>query len=196
MDTCHRWSGEAAAAKTPAGSAGPKPAGGREEGLAAHPGVGHMENGQHSGGNGVAEAGWIADDGAGEERGICLRFKGCVCTRPLPGLRTPAGSAPCRLPAASPSIRRSPACGLPRSAAGPSPPAAAAQRRLARAAGAGQVQPVAAKGGFAVPLATHAGGRRGRSRLCLVGLCLPAAAVPGAARFAAGRGGCGGAGRA
>ncbi|XP_010577876.1 PREDICTED: uncharacterized protein LOC104839336 [Haliaeetus leucocephalus] len=68
MDTCHRWSGEAAAAKTPAGSAGPKPAGGREEGLAAHPSAGHMENGQHGGGNGVAEAGRVADDGAGEER--------------------------------------------------------------------------------------------------------------------------------
>lgn len=46
MDTCHRWSGKAAAAKTPAGSAGPKPTGGREEGLAARPGAGHMEDRQ------------------------------------------------------------------------------------------------------------------------------------------------------
>lgn len=43
MDTCHRWSGEAA--KTPAGSTGPKPASGREEGLAAHPGAGASRTG-------------------------------------------------------------------------------------------------------------------------------------------------------
>ena len=58
MDTCHRWSGEAAAAKTPAGSTGPKPTGGREEGLAARPGAGHMEDGQR--GRGTA---WPRQDG-------------------------------------------------------------------------------------------------------------------------------------
>lgn len=178
MDTCHRWSGEAAAAKTPAGSAGPKPTGGREEGLAARPGAGWMEDGQR--GRGTA---WPRQDGwrmVEPERREVFAFvlkAVCACMCLLPGLRTPAGSAPCRLPAASPAV-------LPLSCPWPAP--WRCQPFAARGEGKRGLWVPSGLGRWLqrgdLPSSGHARrGQRGRLRLCLVGLCLPAA-VPGAAR--------------
>lgn len=74
MDACHRWSGEAA--KMPAGSVGPKPAGG-ERRVCSPSSRGTWRTG------GVVEcrlsgAGRMVDDGAGEEEGMtCLRLHAC-----------------------------------------------------------------------------------------------------------------------
>lgn len=185
MDTCHRWSGEAAAAKTPAGSGGAKTHR-RRRGGSGSP----SRRGVHGGRaarqrHGAAEAGRVADGGAGEERGICLRFKGCVCVhvsaagaahpgrlnpvqaaRGLPG--RPAALLPAACPAALPALR----C--------PQPLPGTGRRGLRVPAGA---RLVAAKWDLLSP-GRASRGRRGRLWLCLVGLCLPAAAaaVLGAAR--------------
>lgn len=106
----------------------------------------------------------------------CAWCRGCASRPALP----PRG-----LPAASPAVPK--LCRL-RPVPGRWQPLAAWHGR-ARAAGASRARPVAAKGDLpSVPRPHTRRGCRGRSRLCLVGLCLPAAAAaPGAA---AEQGGC------
>ncbi|KAM6057747.1 uncharacterized protein VSU04_009856 [Chlamydotis macqueenii] len=104
MDTCHRWSGAAVAAKTPAGIAGRKRAGGREEGLAAHPGAGRVEDGQR--GRGTA---WPRQDG---ERTVRMERREIPSPAGAAFPRaTPDGAVPSPAPAAtvppSPAVRRS-----------------------------------------------------------------------------------------
>lgn len=183
MDTCHRWSSEAAAASR---QRGPKPAVGREEGLAALPGPGRVEDGQR--GRGAA---WPRQDGwqtAEPERSEVFAFvamAACACMRLLPGLRVPAGSAPTRAARGLPGRPQA----LPPVAC---PGALAALGCLAQASQGCGCQPGSAggcEGGFAIhPLATHA-----------QGLAREVAALSGWALSAAGSGGdagsCGGAGR-